>query len=465
MSEPSLRECLPGVDWGIATGHAVAAPPSAVIRARTCLPIGSEHAQRWSADVCAVVGRAPRMHRVVAGWPYLQPDGPGSWNAAALGRCDRALDTILERGDQPGLTLLHLALPSWLESGGGWLSRDTARYFADYTQRLRDRFADRVALWITSSDLGAVVMTDYVAGLSPTGRCLGAAGLPAVHHLLLAAGLGALALQGVPGKVGTSITLMGGYPATTDPWDRLAVERMESWAHRLFLDPMLLGTHMVTEDAASPVEESGCVLPGDMQIITTPQDVLGLSWHCPSRISAPENLPGSFPAQSRFRALNELNLLLARVGFAVVPFDDVETSAAGWPIVPEGLADAIASLHATYGELLPSLHITDNGMADPDEPGTVPDAGASRRRASLAARLSWLARVVACGVKVSGYEYWSKRDNLEWRLHYSQLYGIAVPAGDVEPQPQPPIPRDWVNEDVFRQGRRAVARGSLVAAQ
>jgi beta-glucosidase len=335
---------------------------------------------------------------------------------------------------------------------------------------MRDCFADRVELWITSSDLSAVVLTDYVAGLSPTGRCLGAAGLPAVHHLLLATGLAAQVLHDVPGKVGTSITLMGGYPATTDPWDRLAVERMETWAHRLYLDPMLIGTHMITEDGACPVEDSGCVRPGDLETIAAEQDVLALSWHCPSRFAAPENLPRTFPAQGRFRELNDLNRLLARIGFAVVPFDDVETSASGWPIVPEGLADAIASLHATYGELLPSLHITDNGMADPDEPGSPDrgadrsaDAGADRRRASLAARLTWLTGVMDCGVEVSGYEYWSKRDNLEWRLRYSQLYGAAVPSG-AEPA-QPAIPRDWVHEDVFTETQHPATHDSLAAAR
>ena len=272
-----------------------------------------------------------------------------------------------------------------------------------------------------------------------------------MHHLLLACGMAAQALRGVPGQIGTSITLMGGYPATADPWDRLAVERMEAWAHRLYLDPMLLGTHMVTEDGQCPIEATGCVRDGDLEIIAAPQDLLGLSWHCPSRISAPENLPQTFPADSRFQALNELNRVLARLGFAAVPFDDVQTGASGWPIIPEGLADAIASLHELYGDQLPALHITDNGMADPDGRG-----GASLRRASLAARLSWLAGVMDCGVRVAGYEYWSKRDNLEWRLRYAHLYGGAVPSGNASRQPS--IPRDWVHEDVFGPARRSAAR-------
>jgi beta-glucosidase len=462
MSEPSLDRRLAGVDWGIATGHAVAAPPSAAARAGTRLPADSAHARRWSADLGAVVGVTPRTHRVVAGWPHLQPDGPDSWCAAAFSRVDRALDAILERGDRAGLTLFHLKLPGWLERDGGWLRRDTALRFRDYAERMRDRFADRVDLWVTSSDLSAVVLTEYVAGLAPTGRCLGAAGLPAAHHLLLACGLAAQTLRSAPGRVGTTITLMGGYPATSDPWDRLAVERMETWAHRLYLDPMLLGTHMVAEDGTCPVEAAGCVRDGDLAAIAAPLDVLGLSWHCPSRFSAPENLPQTFPATGRFRELNELNRLLARLGFAAVPFDDVETSASGWPIIPEGLADALAALHELYGGRLPSLHITDNGMADPEEPDGPDGSGAGARRASLAARLSWLAGVMDCGIDVSGYEYWSKRDNLEWRLRYAHLYGGAVPSGAAAEQPA--IPRDWVHEDVFGGAGAAGVRGGVLVA-
>jgi beta-glucosidase len=445
-----MHELLSGLEWGIATGHVCAAPPSAAARTGIREPGSSVHARRWSEDLNAVTGAVPGIHRIVAGWPQLQPDGPGTWNAAALGRCDRAVDAMLERGGRPALTLLHLELPPWLEDVGGWLSRDTAERFADYVTRLRDRLADRVELWITSSDLSAVMLTEYVAGLAPNGRCLGAAGLPALHHLLLGIGRGAQVLEGVPGKVGTTVTLIGGYPATTDPFDRLAVERLESWATRLYLDPMLLGTHMVTEDGACPVEDSGCVRDGDLRTIAAAQDVLGLSWHFPSRIAAPENLPRSFPAHSRFEALNEVNRLLARLGFAVVPFDDVETSASGWPIMPEGLADAVASLYDLYGDRLPPLYITDNGLADPEdaEAGS-PCGGEARRRSSLAARLSWLAGAMACGVDVFGYEYWSKRDNFDWRVSYSKLYGAAVSERDAEPQPA--MPRDWVHEDVFAE--------------
>ena len=153
------------------------------------------------------------------------------------------------------------------------------------------------------------------------------------------------------------------------------------------------------------------------------------------------------PAAHCQSALNEVNRLLVGLGFAIIPFDDVETTAYGWPILPEGLADAVAGLHDLYGELLPPLSVIDNGMGDLDPiDGTGPPEEA-RRRALLRARLSWLARVMAHGVDVCGYEYWSVLDNLEAKFRYTQLYAMAVP--DHEPPPRPAMPSDWVHRGAF----------------
>ncbi|MGA5704129.1 glycoside hydrolase family 1 protein [Peterkaempfera bronchialis] len=410
----------------------------------------SAYADRWSRDVRAVVGVAPTGRRAVLGWPHVQPEGPGTWDAAALDRCDRWLDAVLAAGLRPSLSLVHLDLPSWIEDAGGWLARDTAFRFADFADEMGRRFGDRVTRWVTVADMAAVSVSDYVAGMCPPGRGLGAAGLPALHHMLLGHGLALRALRGagVRGEVGGGLPLMGGYAATGDPWDRIALERFESWTNRLFLDPLLLGRHMVPEDGVSPVDATGCVRPGDMEIIATPQDVLGLSWFAPCRVTTPENLPVVLPPRSSFWALNDVNRLLVRLGFALTPFDEVATTAYGWPIMPEGLADVLSAVHDIYGDLLPPLHITDVGMGDMDTPGPLPEVE-RKRRSLFGSRLSWLADVLADGMDIRGYEYWSVTDNLEWVVRYARLYGAAVCEG--EPVPQPPIPMDWVRGAAFAE--------------
>ncbi|MYQ33827.1 family 1 glycosylhydrolase [Streptomyces sp. SID4956] len=450
MSGSELPHRLRRAQWGIAVAASVAAP-SAGDEQPGGATVGVEpsaHADRWGRDVRAVVGAAPTGRRAVLGWPHLQPEGPGTWDGSALDRCDRWLDSVLDAGLRPSLSLVHLDLPSWTEDAGGWLSRDTAFRFADFAGEMGRRFGDRVARWVTVADMAAPSVGDYVAGMWPPGRGLGVAGLPALHHVMLGHGLALRALRGagVRGEVGGGLPLLGGYAATGDPWDRMALERFETWSTRLFLDPLLLGRHMVPEDGVSPVDATGCVRPGDMEIIATPQDVLGLSWFAPCRVTAPENLPVVLPPRNSFWALNDVNRLLVRLGFAVAPFDEVATTAYGWPIMPEGLADVLSAVHDIYGDLLPPLHITDVGMGDMDTPGPLAEVE-HKRRTLFGARLSWLAGVLADGVDIRGYEYWSVTDNLEWVMRYARLYGSAVSEG--EPVPQPPIPMDWVRGAAF----------------
>ncbi|WP_406443141.1 family 1 glycosylhydrolase [Streptomyces sp. NBC_00631] len=454
MSDGFLRQSLHDVDWGVATADTVAAAPPPP-------PERGGHFRQWTDDIRDLLGVTAGTHRMVAGWPELQPDGHGSWDRQALDRCERTLDALLEQGTRPALTLVDRTLPPWLDGAGGWLARDTAEHFAAYAAELGRRFGDRVERWITSTDLAGPTLADHVAGMYSPGRGAGRAGLPAVHHILLANGLATQALRaaGATGRIGTTVTLVGGYPATDDPYDRLALERLESWTNRIFLDPLLLGEHMVTEDDLAPVAAAGCVRPGDLDVIATAQDLLAVSWHTPFRVTAPENLPRVLPSAKCRSALNEVNRLLVGLGFAIVPFDDVETTAYGWPIIPEGLADAVAGLCDLYGDLLPPLSVVDNGMGDLDLVDGTGHRDDARRRALLRARLSWLAGLVDAGVEVCGYEYWSVLDNLEAKFRYTRLYAMAVP--DHELAPRPAMPSDWVQGGAFAAPPAAGPRTGL----
>lgn len=432
MSNDALR---PQLEWGCA---------DATVLADGSRPTDSARSQRWAGDLKAVLGGTPATRRVVAGWPQLQPDGPDTWDAAALARCDRSIDAILDSGRLPVLTLSHNDLPEWLDDRGGWLTREAAQRFADYAGWLGSRLGDRVTRWVTSTDFAAPSVADHVAGMTPPGRGIGAPGLVSVHHVLLGHGLAVESLRGsgVDSEISGTVVLIGGYPATADETDVQALHRLESWTNRLFLDPLLLGRHMRTLDGVCPIARTGCVRDGDMEIISAPQDTLHLSWHAPVCVTTPASLPRLLPAASCLRALGDLNRLLARLDFALVPFEGVQTGRHGWPLLPEGLADALAGLAAVYGDRLPPLRIVDNGMGEPA------GRSASQRRAALANQLTWLSRIIDQGVPVRGYEYWPITDNLDWITRYSQLYSITVP--DHGRLVTPAIPYDWARSGPFR---------------
>ncbi|WP_395106210.1 family 1 glycosylhydrolase [Actinomadura sp. SCN-SB] len=439
------------VDWGIAVPGGLAgreragrgATPSRGQAGRAVSP----RARRWARDIEEIVGVTPHSRRVTIGWRHLQPDGPASWNRAAVDRCDRTLDAWLSAGLRPNLSLVYLDLPGWLDDAGGWLRRETALRFADFAAEMGRRFGDRVDRWFTFRNLMTPSLADRVAGMAPPGRGAGLAGLPAVHHVLLGHGLAMRALRsaGVDGEVGCGTALIAAYAATGDPYDGLAAERLESWSTRLFLDPLLYGEYLVPESGVPFMETLGCVRPGDLETIAQPQDFLGLIWSGPMRATAPENLPRVLPALGCFEAMNQVNRLLVRLGFAVVPFEDVPTTSYGWPVIPEALADALAAVKRIYGDRLPPVHLTDSGIGDLDA-GESGRAGA-RRRQVRSACLGWLHAIMAEGADVRGYEYAPVIEDLDWKLRYTRLYGLAVP--DTHPVRLPRPPHDWVATGVF----------------
>ncbi|MEU7550907.1 family 1 glycosylhydrolase [Streptomyces sp. NPDC044571] len=440
MTGADDRSQLAGLEWGGATQYRSSGPerPDFAVA-------GPPRFQRWARDVGHVVGVTPTARRLSIGWSAVQPHGAREWDREALGRCDRTLDLLLEEGLAPCLNLVHMDLPRWADEPGGWLVRDTAERFAEYAAEMGRRFGDRVARWVTVSDIAAPTLADRVAGMFGGDRGKGPAGVAAVHHALLGHGLALRALRGAgaTGPAGLTTSLIAAYPATDDPWDRLAAERMEFWGNRLFLDPLLSGRHLVGEDGKSPVGDCGAVRPGDMDVIATPQDFLGVSWHAPHCVTAPENLPHLRDRLNSFRELMDVNRILAQLDFALVPFSDVETTSYGWSIFPESLADGIAGLHDIYGDQLPPLHVTDHGLQDNEilDAHGHPDHG--RRRALLEAKLLWLQRIMQSGVEVRGYEYWSVFDNAYWKQRYARLYSGAVGGGALS-FTKPTIPQQWV---------------------
>jgi beta-glucosidase len=450
LTEDARTAPVPDLEWGLATGDAWAAPSTGsdrTVGGADRLPHYAPAALDWADDVTAVVGGRPDGRRATAGWRYLQPDGPDGWDRAALDRADRALDAALGAGLRPEVTPAHLELPGWLEERGGWACRETAARYAEFAAGLGRRFGDRVDRWVATPDLGGIVC-DHVAGMRPPARGTGPAGAGALHHALLGAGLASRALRaaGVRGAVGAAAPLIGGYPATGDPFDRLAAERFESWTVRLCLDPVLLGRHMVPEDGGQQNPAARFARAGDLAAVAARPDFLSVHWHAPCWLAAPENLPRLLPASGGFGPLNEVDRLVARLGFALVPTDQTDPSSIGLPLMPEALADALARLGELYGTALPPVLVTDSGKGD--HAATDPGSGAAvRRRRLLADRLFWLSGVAAGGVDVRGYSYWSVRDDAAWKLPYAQAYGWTAGAGAAAPPPG--LWRAWTRSGAF----------------
>ena len=129
-----------------------------------------DHYHRYPEDVALMRGLGLGGYRLSVAWPRVQPEGRGRGNPAGLAFYDRLVDSLLEAGVKPMVTLFHWDLPQALEDGGGWLNRETADRFAEYATLVALRLGDRVEHWCPVNEPNVVTML----GTPPAGTRRGA---------------------------------------------------------------------------------------------------------------------------------------------------------------------------------------------------------------------------------------------------------------------------------------------------
>ncbi len=385
-----------------------------------------DHYHRYASDVALMADLGVQSYRFSTSWCRVRPDG-GPVNPAGLDFYSRLVDSLLEAGIMPWLTLYHWDLPQALEETGGWRNRDTAYRFVDYAMDVHGALGDRVPVWTTLNEPWCAAFVSHIAGAHAPGLQDPAAGLAAMHHLLLGHGLVVNALREADPslKLGLTVNLTVAKPANPErAGDLDAARRVDGQANRVFLDPIFRGEYPsdVLEDVAGlGLDET--VQPGDLDIISAPIDVLGVNYYHGQTVSdlAPEvELATEAPTDRPVRSPHP-----AADGVHVHP-QGLPTTGMGWEIQPHGLRELLRRVDREYtGPAEVELWVTENGAAFDDtvaEDGSVPDVG---RTAFLDAHLNAVLDAVEDGVPVRGYFYWSLMDNFEWAWGYAKRFGLV----------------------------------------
>jgi len=420
----------PGFLWGVATAayqiegaaaedgrtpsiwDTFARVPGAVVNADNG-DVACDHYHRMPQDVALMKRLGVDSYRFSVAWPRIQPGGRGPVNPAGLAFYERLVDELLENGIAPWVTLYHWDLPQELEDAGGWPNRDTAYRFADYASLVFDKLQDRVDTFTTLNEPWCSAFLGYHIGVHAPGRKDFDASLAATHHLLLGHGLATQAVRAAETRPHTyGITLNMG---TADPHgdteaDRDAARRADGMGLRLYLDPLRRGEYPA--DIVADLAARGSALPvldGDLEIISTPFDVLGVNFYFG------QDFTGTDADGNTHDAAGEP--IVRSV------FPDTPRTAMDWPITPERFTRLLVRLHEDYPGL--PMIITENGAAFddlPDESGYVAD---NDRTSYLASHIAAVVDARAQGADVRGYFAWSLLDNFEWAEGYAKRFGIV----------------------------------------
>ena len=375
---------------------------------RSDAKIACDHYHRWRDDFDLLKWLGVGAYRFSISWSRVLPDGSGAVNPAGLDFYDALVDGLLALGIQPFVTLNHWDLPQALQERGGWTSRATVDAFAHYVDAVSRRLGDRVGHWATHNEPWCMAHLGYEKGVHAPGLRVPSASLRVAHHLLLSHGRAVEVLRrnAAGAEIGIVLILTSVHPASDSQADRDAARHLDGSFNRWYLDPLYRGRY--PEDAVADRVRLGhlaspdlpFVKPGDLEVIATPTDFLGVNYYSRSVVKSG---PAAAP-------------------IAVQVVSDDELTAMGWEVYPQGLREVLERVKRDYAPA--RIYLTENGAAFPDEPGPSAHLADVRRVDYLRSHVAAAQQAISLGVPLHGYFVWSLMDNFEWGQGFSKRFGL-----------------------------------------
>jgi beta-glucosidase len=378
--------------------------------------VACDHYHRYAEDIKLMASLGIKHYRFSISWPRIFPQGTGTINPKGLDFYHRLVDCMLENGITPHATLFHWDAPLALhDQYGGWLSRQMAYDFADYTTAVVKSLGDKVTNWMTINEIPCFTLMGYGVGK----RGEHAPGVivdsmkdvwQTIHHACLGHGLGVQAIRAAsptPCKISLVDNFGSTVPMTESPADIIAAQKAftNSFCNGGILFPVLTGNFSDSWLAAR--EKDGSmpdVQDGDLEIISSPVDGLGVNIYSGSYIRHAENDDGfeEVPIPEHYPRLD-------------MPWLNV---------VPEAIYWAFRNVKEVCG-FDKEMFVSENGCANKDTftpDGEVLDPS---RIFYLRSYLRQVHRAIDEGYPVTGYFQWSFMDNFEWAWGYSRRFGLV----------------------------------------
>lgn len=404
--------------------------------------IAADHYHRFREDVGLMADLGLNAYRFSTSWARVMPDGEHI-NQTGLDFYSRLVDSLLDANITPWLTLYHWDLPQAIEDRGGWRERDIAERFTNYALTMLDALGDRVTNWLTLNEPWCTAFLGHSGGQHAPGIQDDAASLRVLHHLLLAHGEATRAMRA--SRDGLTIGLAPNFslysPLSQDnPADVDTVRRLRQSQFGCFLEPVLKGHYPA--DFLADVGDRWCedvVHAGDLEVISTPIDVLGVNYYNSWIIAGPDGSDTVAPSGASDDA-GVSPWLTARDSRWVrsqAPRTEMD-----WESHAGAFRELLVWLDQLVRPVGAHLIVTENGVACPDDDvvaGTVQDHD---RITYTSNHLAAVHEAMEEGADVRAYLHWTLLDNFEWAYGYTKTFGL-VSVDPVTRDRRPKLSAQW----------------------
>lgn len=367
--------------------------------------ISCDFYHHYKEDIALIKHLGIPNFRISIAWSRILPNGTGHINQPGIDFYHRVIDTCLEMGIEPWITLYHWDLPQALEEKGGWTNRKIVDWFEEYVRVCVNHFHPKVNYWMVLNEPMVFTGAGYFLGVHAPGKRGTTNFLAAMHHAVLCQAVGCKTIKSIDpsAQVGTTFSCSFITPYSNSKADLAAAARVDALLNRTFIEPSL-GLGYPEESLPFLKKIRKFKQAGDDVLMQCDFDFIGIQNYTREVVRSSFYIP----------------FLKARI--VTADKRKVYHTLMDWEVYPEAIYQMVEQF-SNYKKVR-AVIITENGASFPDERSghVVKD---DERVRFIAAYLEQVARASKEQKKLKGYFVWSLTDNFEWAEGYRQRFGLV----------------------------------------
>ncbi len=348
----------------------------------------AEHWDRYPEDIHLMRDELGiNSYRFSIEWSRVEPE-EGRFDEEAIAHYHDMIDSLIDAGITPMITLHHFTNPLWFEDKGGFEPEENIAFFVRFSKRMFEEFGEKVPRWCTINECGPYAVMGYGLGVFPPGIKNFKRMAVVLYHLMRAHTAVYDMIKSMPGGDKVQVGLVKNI-FQFDPYHRW---NLFHW--------------ILCRVANGAYNESilGYIERGEFKV------------NIPTQVNFVRSNPEA-AGKTDFIGLNYYaNLILSLFMKREPPFEpharpsQVLTDMP-YAIYAEGFYRALMRLKPLNKPII----VTENGIADDKD---------DRRAMWIERYIYAMSQAIKDGADVRGYHYWSLMDNFEWAEGWQMAFGL-----------------------------------------